>query len=125
MEVHIPETVTTHAPTFILDLQKQRDYRNLFHFAMRLRPEFEALRGSILHRSPLPSITDAICEFIAEETRLRLLSLTQPPATMTTALAASHSSAQGSMPRGPPKGNPKVTCFYCKKPGHVVSACRA
>src|SRR5438270_6556877 len=92
---------------------------------MRLRPEFEALRGSLLHRSPLPSITDAVCEFIAEETRLRLLSPTQSLAPMTSALAASHASPQTSPVRGPPKVNPKVTCFYCKKPGHVVSACRA
>src|SRR4051812_1476189 len=125
MEVPIPAIVASSAPDFVLDLQRQRDRRNLFHFAMRLRPEFEALCGSLLHRSPLPSIMDAVCEFIAEEMRLRLLSSTQSLAPVTSALAASHASPQTSTVRGPPKVNPKVTCFYCKKPGHVVSACRA
>src|SRR4051812_47974727 len=112
-------------PGFVLDLQRQRDRRNLFHFAMRLRPEFESLRGSLLHRSPLPSITDAVCELISDETRLRLLSSTQSPAPVTSALAASRTSPLPPAVRGPPKANPKVTYFYCKKPGHIVSACKA
>src|SRR3954468_10955147 len=124
MEAPIPAIVASSAPGFILDLQRQRDRRNLFHFAMRLQPEFEALRGSLLHRSPLPSITDAVCELISEETRLRLLSSAQSPATVTSALAASHSSPRPPAVRGPLKANPKVTCFYCKKPGHIVSACK-
>src|SRR3954468_7076607 len=73
MEPPLPDGMILTYPVYILDQQKQRDQRNLFHFAIRLRPEFETLRGNILHRSPLPNITDAICEFMAEETRLRLL----------------------------------------------------
>src|SRR3954464_708152 len=124
MEAPIPAIVASSAPGFVLDLQRQRDRRNLFHFAMRLRPEFEALRGSLLHRSPLPSITDAVCELISEETRLRLLSSAQSPAPVTSALAASRTSPRPPAVRGPLKANPKVTCFYCKKPGHIVSACK-
>src|SRR3954462_7517695 len=124
MEAPIPAIVASRAPGFVLDLQRQRDRRNLFHFAMRLRPEFEALRGSLLHRGPLPSITDAVCELISEETRLRLLSSTQSPAPVTSALAASRTFPLPPTVRGPPKANPKVTCFYCKKPGHIVSACK-
>ena len=37
-------------------------------------PEFEALRSSILHRHPLPSLTEAVAEFTSEETRLPMLS---------------------------------------------------
>src|SRR4051812_35093059 len=124
MEAPIPAIVASSASGFVLDLQRQRDHRNLFHFTIRLRPEFEALRGSLLHRSPLPSITDAVCELISEETRLRLLSSAQSPATVTSALAASRTSPLPPAVRGPPKVNPKVTCFYCKKPGHIVSACK-
>lgn len=36
---------------------------------MALRDEFEPLRGSINHRSPLPTVADAVSELIAEETR--------------------------------------------------------
>ena len=49
---------------FDLEFQKQRDLQNLFHFAMRLRSEFEALRSSILHRHPL---TEAVAEFTSKE----------------------------------------------------------
>jgi len=59
---------------FALEYQKQRDRRNLFHFAMRLHPEFEVLRVSILHQHPLPSLTEAVAEFTSEETHLRILS---------------------------------------------------
>ncbi|CDP22048.1 unnamed protein product [Coffea canephora] len=37
---------------------------------MALRPEFEQLRGSLLHRSPLPTVDAALAELITEETRL-------------------------------------------------------
>ena len=55
---------------FTLEFQKQRDRRNLFHFAMRLHPEFETLHSSILHRHPLPSLTEAVAEFTSEKIRL-------------------------------------------------------
>src|SRR3954465_13064121 len=78
LEPPLPDGIVLTYPVYILDQQKQRDQRNLFHFAMRLRPEFETLRGNILHRSPLPNITNAVSEFIAEEIRLRILTPAQP-----------------------------------------------
>lgn len=65
---------------FAHDLQKQRDRWNLFHFAMRLRSEFEALCMSNLQRHPLPSLTEVVAEFISTETRLRILSPSSAPA---------------------------------------------
>ena len=38
---------------------------------MALRIDFEGLRGSILHRSRLPSIDSVVSELLAEETRLK------------------------------------------------------
>jgi len=51
MDVLFPDSISV----FALEFQKQRDRRNLFHFDMWLRLEFEALRSSILHRHPLPA----------------------------------------------------------------------
>src|SRR4051812_40689358 len=96
---------------------------------MRLRPEFEALRGSILHRSPLPSITDAISEFIAKETRLRLLSSAVTPTQSATALTTSRhaSSRDHPAPKPPARELPHSRqqkssdfCNYCKKKGHRI-----
>ncbi len=52
------------------------DHRNetrFLQFLMALRPEFEQLRGSLLHRSPLPTVDAALAELITEETRLASL----------------------------------------------------
>ncbi|XP_020113546.1 uncharacterized protein LOC109727784 isoform X1 [Ananas comosus] len=62
------------------------DQRQLFQFLVRLRPKFEALRGQILDRSPLPMLDTALAQLIAEETRLRVLHSSKP--SQATVLAA-------------------------------------
>ena len=51
MYISFPDSMSV----FTLEFQKQRDRLNLFHFTMRLRPKFEALRSSILHRLHYPA----------------------------------------------------------------------
>ena len=51
--------------------QKVRGEQKLVQFLMSLRSEFESLRGSILHRSPLPSLENISSELVAEERRLK------------------------------------------------------
>src|SRR4051812_878754 len=100
---------------------------------MRLRPEFEALSGSILRCHPLPSINDVVSEFIAEETRLRLSSPSQAPPQSGSTLTTPHRApnrntpAQKSSPREPLHHQflgKQVICNYCKKPGHMLANCR-
>ena len=45
----------------------------LFKFLVALRPEFEQIRSSIVHRNPLPSLESALSDLLAEETRLQSL----------------------------------------------------
>ena len=52
---------------YIASREKQR----LVQFLMALRDDFEGLRGSILHRSPLPSVDSVVHELLAEEIRLK------------------------------------------------------
>ena len=40
-------------------------------FLTALRSNFEGLRGSILHRSPLPSIDSVVSKLLADEIRLQ------------------------------------------------------
>jgi len=88
-------------------VQKQRDHRNLFHFAMRLRPEFEALYSSILHHHhPLPSLTKAVTEFTYEEIHLQMLSslsaLVQSESSPIALAAPYHPPTSHGLPfRGP------------------------
>jgi len=49
---------------------KRKEQQRLVQFSTALRNDFERLRGSILHCSPLPSVDSIINELLAEEIRL-------------------------------------------------------
>ncbi|RVW89894.1 Retrovirus-related Pol polyprotein from transposon RE1 [Vitis vinifera] len=66
-------------------------------FLMKLRPEYESVRSSLLNRSPVPSLD--ICLF----------------GTTTVAYAA-----QG---REPPMHSKNLQCFCCKEYGHIAATC--
>lgn len=48
-----------------------REEQRLVQFFMAPRDDFEGLRGSILHRSPLPSVDSVVNELLAEEIRFK------------------------------------------------------
>ena len=48
-----------------------REQQRLVQFLMALRSDFEGLRGSILHCSPLPSVDSVVSELLAEEICLK------------------------------------------------------
>ena len=50
---------------------ERREQQRLVQFLTALRNDFEGLRGSIMHRSPLPSIDSVVSELLAEEIRLQ------------------------------------------------------
>lgn len=49
----------------------QREEQYLVQFLMMLRDDFEGLRGSVLHRNPIPSVDSVFNELLAEEIRLK------------------------------------------------------
>ena len=49
----------------------RREEQILVQFLMTLLSDFEGLRGSILHHSPLPSVDSVVSELLAEEIRLK------------------------------------------------------
>ena len=49
----------------------RREQQRLVQFLMALRSDYEGLRGSILHLSPLPSVDSVVSELLAEEIRLK------------------------------------------------------
>ncbi|KAK3011674.1 hypothetical protein RJ639_010687 [Escallonia herrerae] len=51
--------------------QKVCEEQKLVQFLTALHTEFEPLRGSMLHRSPSPSVDKVLSELVAEETRLK------------------------------------------------------
>jgi len=88
-----------------------------------LRSDFEGLRGSILHHSPLPSIDYVVSELLAEEIRLqsysekRILSASNP--SVLAILSKSSSNHQN-------KPYTRVgfdECSFCKQKGHWTAQC--
>ncbi|GMP78712.1 hypothetical protein CsSME_00034539 [Camellia sinensis var. sinensis] len=56
-----------------------REQGRLVQFLMALSPQYEAICGGILHRSPLPSMDAIVRELLSEETRLKTASQTLSP----------------------------------------------
>ncbi|XP_034706986.1 uncharacterized protein LOC117930430 [Vitis riparia] len=107
-------------------------------FLMKLRPEYESVRSSLLNRSPVPSLDICFGELLREEQRLSTQAILEQShgSSGTTTVAY---AAQG---RGPPMHSknlqcfcckeyehiaatcPKKFCSYCKKKGHIIKECR-
>lgn len=71
----------------------RREQQRLVQFLTALRSDFEGLRGSILHRSPLPSVDSVVSELLAEEIRLKSYSekgIVGPPPSVLAAHSKPH-----------------------------------
>jgi hypothetical protein len=101
----------------------QREEQRLVQLLMALRDDFEGLRGSILHRTPLPRVDSVVSELLAEETRLKSQSnlhlgkgiLSNPPSVFA---APFH--------KGKPQGRAVLgidECAFCKEKGHWKIQC--
>ncbi|KZV41971.1 hypothetical protein F511_19017 [Dorcoceras hygrometricum] len=115
---------------------KSNENDRVFVFLAGLNREFDEVRGRILGRMPLPSLSEVFAEVRREESRRRVMlkdkSSTVPevsalisgnPATEAPALVshnlgrfATHQSRPG------PKGE-GVKCEYCSKPNHTKETC--
>ncbi|KAK2966536.1 hypothetical protein RJ640_002839 [Escallonia rubra] len=107
--------------------QKVREDQKLVQFLMALRTEFEPLRGSMLHRSPLPSVDKVLSELVAEETRLKS-SLLHSMQTQAVLVATQRPQFLPLVPSRatPPSGNFRIAldeCSFCHEKGHWKRDC--
>ena len=93
-----------------------KDHQRLIQILMSLRPEYEAVRASLLHRHPLPTLDAAVQEIIFEETRLRLDRTPQFDSALAVPYRPPASSQQA---RQPPLGK----CKICRNSGHTFASC--
>ncbi|KAI3427499.1 ATG13 domain-containing protein [Psidium guajava] len=102
----------TQCPSTRLQAQ---DRHRLHAFLMKLGSPYEGIRGQLLHRSPRPSLLDAVKELQSEKTRLGLLS--SSTVSDSTAILA-------TPPCIPPtRSSCRPSCTYCHRLGHDESHC--
>lgn len=96
----------------------------VFQFLMGLNPEYESLRGQLIHREKTLTFQDALRSARIEESRVQQVPPTASAfviqqASMTRA-SSPNPTARGPSPRQEesPRGDPSLFCNYCKKRGH-------
>ena len=88
---------------------------------MELRSDFEGLCGSILHRTPLPTVDSVVHELIAEETRIKSNADKGPKTAVTPDVLVVTQRPQSSN-----QNRSRVAfdeCAFCKKKNHWKSQC--
>ena len=107
----------------------------VFQFLMGLNPEYEQLRGQLIHRETL-NFKDALRSVRLEEARLQQAQSGIPATAMaiqsstTTQATTRGPPSTGNLSRGTPprteetpRGDPTLFCNYCKKRGHSKETC--
>ncbi|CAL1404388.1 unnamed protein product [Linum trigynum] len=108
---------------------EDRERARLLHFLMRLRPEFERIRSSIIHRGEL-KMDGILGELIREETRLRTQArLDLRPGEGDSVLAAAAVPNASAYAVGRPQFQRRVPvselqCHHCQEKGHLQKHCR-
>ncbi|KAJ9544353.1 hypothetical protein OSB04_024060 [Centaurea solstitialis] len=91
--------------------------QRLVQFLMPLHSNFEGLRGTILHRTPLPTVDSVVHELIAEETRLKSYGDKDPKLPSTPVVFVVPQRPQNKARVAPDE------CSYCKQKNHWKSQC--
>ncbi|XP_058783886.1 uncharacterized protein LOC131658611 [Vicia villosa] len=104
------------------------EHLHLIQVPMALWPEYEAIRASLLHRNPLPSLDTAIQEIIFEETRLNLDKTPQMDASLATTRFSHRKSNHHPCKNCNRTGHlfarcPTIECRYCHGIGHILEHC--
>ncbi|CAL1381068.1 unnamed protein product [Linum trigynum] len=88
---------------------------------MKLRPEFEAIRASLLHRQ-VATIEEALGELTREETRLRSQSLLDNSAPGDSVFAVGRGGSE--KPQFQQGDTSTLTCHFCQEGGHIQPHCK-
>jgi hypothetical protein len=106
-------------------------------FLMKLRPEFESIRASLVNRDPVPTLEACFGELLREEQRLNtqnLMEQSRIASNIVSVAYAAHGKGKGRdmsttqcyscKKYGHIAPNcPQKFCNYCKQPGHIIKEC--
>ncbi|CAN0871895.1 Retrovirus-related Pol polyprotein from transposon TNT 1-94 [Linum grandiflorum] len=116
---------------------KERDRSRLMQFLMKLQPEFESIRASLLHRN-IASLDAAIGELVREEIRLRSQARLDNQQILSAGSDSAFAVGRASNSRPQfhrghfcnevghiqPHCKKRNLCSYCKQSGHIVLECK-
>jgi hypothetical protein len=120
---------------------KQLEEDRFFNFLNGLRPEFEQIRSSLLSAFTSPSIEDVITKLSGEETRMgisknnpsilatpsqsdyEVVNAVSRPGNNLKTYKPPHFKNQGQNDRYGKRDYSKLTCHFCKEPGHIKPNC--
>ncbi|CAL1373295.1 unnamed protein product [Linum trigynum] len=105
----------------LVGIQKERTRTRVMNFLMKLRPEFEPIRASLIHRG-VTNLEEVVAELIREETRLK--SQAQIDHGSSESAFAVGRSSNSTRPKFGQQGSGEVVCHYCQESGHVQIHCR-
>ena len=115
-----------------------REQGRLFQFLIGLRDEFESAISHILHRDPLPTISQAIHKLVDDETRLQTNPISIQTMVLATPTVVSQtatvvfpfvgsstyvSKGQGNNVRRHNNKKSLLICSFYKNKGHSVETC--
>ena len=96
----------------------RRGEQRLVQFLIALRGDFEGVKGSVLHRSPLPSIDSVVSELLAEETRLKSHSEKGTLPTLNPSVLVVPSKSSSNNQNRTSTRAAFDECSFCKQKGH-------
>jgi hypothetical protein len=90
----------------------------LIQFLTALRSDFEGLKGSILHCSPLPSVDSVVSELLAEKICLQSYSEKKILSSLNLSVLTVPSKSFSNHPNKPYTKVGSDECSFCKQKGH-------
>ncbi|KAF7143373.1 hypothetical protein RHSIM_Rhsim05G0013600 [Rhododendron simsii] len=103
----------------IQNLKTIYDERKVMQFLMKLRSDYENIRGNILNRGTLPTMDMVLGELLREETRIATQAILEGKRTVESVFVAKQGFGKSFQ-----RDLSKTQCFECKEFGHVVSHCK-
>jgi len=102
---------------------ERREQQRLVQFLTALRSDFEGLRGSILHRSPLLSVDSVVSKLLAEEIRLQSYSEKEILSASNPFVLVVPSKPFFNHQNKPYTKVGFDECSFCKQKGHWKTQC--
>ena len=99
----------------VLVVQQVHQNSQRDQFLMKLRPEYEAVRASLVNRDPVPTLSACFGELLREEQRLTTQH-TMEQAKVVPVAYATYNKGKGHDMR-------KTQCYSCKRYGHIAPNC--